>query len=107
MINRYGPWMDTNLLLPLGPRKCLVVFDYFLNASLKDDESFIQRSLKESEQVQIKISSCVKVFREDFSLQHITVEGMLQPLKKPCIVFIACFTQIWLHRVQEWRNRSL
>ncbi|GAB2267400.1 hypothetical protein Dimus_002384 [Dionaea muscipula] len=35
MINRYGPWMDTNLVLPLGPRKCQVVFDYFLDASLK------------------------------------------------------------------------
>lgn len=32
---RYGPWMDTNLVLPLGPRKCIVVFDYFLEASLK------------------------------------------------------------------------
>ncbi|XP_026458018.1 choline monooxygenase, chloroplastic-like isoform X2 [Papaver somniferum] len=35
MINRYGPWMDTNLVLPLGPNKCQVIFDYFLEASLK------------------------------------------------------------------------
>lgn len=35
MVNRYGPWMDTNLVLPLGPRKCKVIFDYFLDASLK------------------------------------------------------------------------
>ncbi|KAK3026281.1 hypothetical protein RJ639_041230 [Escallonia herrerae] len=34
MINRYGPWMDTNLVLPLGHRKCQVIFDYFLDASL-------------------------------------------------------------------------
>lgn len=27
--------MDTNLVLPLGPRKCQVIFDYFLDASLK------------------------------------------------------------------------
>lgn len=33
--DRYGPWMDTNLVLPLGPRKCLVVFDYFLEAPFK------------------------------------------------------------------------
>src|SRR5688572_4399467 len=32
---RYGPWMDTNLIVPLGPRKCKVVFDYFLDSSLK------------------------------------------------------------------------
>ncbi|KAG7545672.1 Aromatic-ring-hydroxylating dioxygenase alpha subunit C-terminal domain [Arabidopsis suecica] len=54
MINRYGPWMDTNLVLPLGPRKCKVVFDYFLDPSLKDDEAFIKRSLEESERVQIE-----------------------------------------------------
>lgn len=33
--NRYGPWMDTNLVIPLGPRKCQVIFDYFLEASVK------------------------------------------------------------------------
>lgn len=27
--------MDTNLVLPLGPRKCQVIFDYFLEAALK------------------------------------------------------------------------
>ncbi|CAA7048834.1 unnamed protein product [Microthlaspi erraticum] len=54
MINRYGPWMDTNLVIPLGPRKCKVVFDYFLDPSLKDDEAFIKRSLEESERVQLE-----------------------------------------------------
>ncbi|KAK4396720.1 Choline monooxygenase, chloroplastic [Sesamum angolense] len=52
MINRYGPWMDTNLVLPLGPRKCQVIFDYFLDASLKDDSAFIEKSLEHSEKVQ-------------------------------------------------------
>uniref|UniRef100_A0A7C9CTR8 Choline monooxygenase, chloroplastic n=1 Tax=Opuntia streptacantha TaxID=393608 RepID=A0A7C9CTR8_OPUST len=54
MINRYGPWMDTNLVLPLGPRKCQVVFDYFLDPSFKADTDFIERSLKDSEQVQVE-----------------------------------------------------
>ncbi|KAA8522737.1 hypothetical protein F0562_009102 [Nyssa sinensis] len=54
MINRYGPWLDTNLVLPLGPRKCQVIFDYFLDASLKDDISFIERSLEDSERVQME-----------------------------------------------------
>ncbi|WRX20018.1 Aromatic-ring-hydroxylating dioxygenase [Theobroma cacao] len=30
MINRYGPWMDTNLVIPLGPRRCLVMEDITL-----------------------------------------------------------------------------
>lgn len=54
MINRYGPWMDTNLVLPLGPRKCQVIFDYFIEAHLKDDKDFIERSLVDSERVQIE-----------------------------------------------------
>lgn len=37
MVNRYGPWMDTNLVIPLGPQKCQVIFDYFLDTSLKVD----------------------------------------------------------------------
>ncbi|PSS36381.1 Choline monooxygenase [Actinidia chinensis var. chinensis] len=54
MVNRYGPWMDTNLVLPLGSRKCQVIFDYFLDASLKDDDDFIQKSLEDSERVQME-----------------------------------------------------
>ncbi|KAK4265565.1 hypothetical protein QN277_026599 [Acacia crassicarpa] len=54
MINRYGPWMDTNLVLPLGHNKCRVVFDYYLEHSLKDDTDFIDRSLQDSEKVQIE-----------------------------------------------------
>ncbi|CAN6176934.1 unnamed protein product [Urochloa humidicola] len=64
MINRYGPWMDTNLAVPLGSNKCKVVFDYFLDKSLLDDQNFIERSLKDSEQVQIEdIALCEGVQR--------------------------------------------
>ncbi|XP_020586396.1 choline monooxygenase, chloroplastic [Phalaenopsis equestris] len=54
MINRYGPWMDTNLAFPLGPNKCQVIFDYFLDPSMMNDEEFIESSLKESEIVQME-----------------------------------------------------
>ncbi|TKW22887.1 hypothetical protein SEVIR_4G257300v4 [Setaria viridis] len=64
MINRYGPWMDTNLAVPLGSTKCKVVFDYFLDKSLLDDQNFIERSLKDSEQVQMEdIALCEGVQR--------------------------------------------
>ncbi|CAN1159870.1 Choline monooxygenase, chloroplastic [Linum perenne] len=54
MINRYGPWMDTNLVIPLGPTKCRVIFDYFIEPHLKDDKSYIEQSLIDSEKVQIE-----------------------------------------------------
>ncbi|KAI4970791.1 hypothetical protein ZWY2020_001705 [Hordeum vulgare] len=64
MINRYGPWMDTNLAVPLDATRCKVVFDYFLDESLLDDQDFINRSLKDSEQVQIEdIALCEGVQR--------------------------------------------
>ncbi|KAL7583913.1 hypothetical protein Lser_V15G44412 [Lactuca serriola] len=54
--------MDTNLVLPLGPRGCKVIFDYFLDASLKDDEAFVTGSLKDSEQVQMEdVTLCESV----------------------------------------------
>nr|XP_010927268.1 choline monooxygenase, chloroplastic [Elaeis guineensis] len=64
MVNRYGPWMDTNLVVPLGLTKCQVIFDYFLDYSLLDDKVFIERSLKESERVQMEdIALCEGVQR--------------------------------------------
>ncbi|KAK9269209.1 hypothetical protein L1049_000979 [Liquidambar formosana] len=100
MINRYGPWMDTNLVLPLGPSKCRVVFDYFLETSVKDDKAFIERSLEDSERVQgmcrWKILCCAKVFRRALSRWHIVVEDMLLLLRWLCTISIACFTKILL-----------
>ncbi|TVU07759.1 hypothetical protein EJB05_41128, partial [Eragrostis curvula] len=64
MINRYGPWMDTNLAVPLDSTRCKVVFDYFLDKSLLDDHNFIEKSLKDSEQVQLEdIALCEGVQR--------------------------------------------
>ncbi|CAM0909662.1 unnamed protein product [Alopecurus aequalis] len=54
MINRYGPWMDTNLAVPLDATRCKVVFDYFLDESLLHEQDFINISLKDSEQVQME-----------------------------------------------------
>ncbi|KAL6603243.1 hypothetical protein ACP70R_043604 [Stipagrostis hirtigluma subsp. patula] len=67
MINRYGPWMDTNLAVPLDSTRCKVVFDFFLDKSLLvavDDQKYIERSLKDSERVQIEdIALCEGVQR--------------------------------------------
>ena len=50
MINRYGPWMDTNTVLPLTADQCLVIFDYY-HAGLAETE-FLDQSLRASDQVQ-------------------------------------------------------
>lgn len=50
MVNRYGPWMDTNFVVPTGPKSCEVVFEYYLNQELSQER--IESDLKASEQVQ-------------------------------------------------------
>ena len=30
MYNRYGPWLDTNLVKPLADGRCVVQIDWFL-----------------------------------------------------------------------------
>jgi choline monooxygenase len=62
MLNRYGPMMDTNWVIPLGPERCRTVFDYFfVDAS---DPDFVARSLAASHQVQLEdVAICESVQR--------------------------------------------
>jgi len=60
MINRYGPIMDTNWIVPVGPQKCLTIFDYYFMEDAKPE--FIEASIKASEQVQIEdVAICESV----------------------------------------------
>lgn len=60
MINRYGPIMDTNWIIPVGHNKCLTVFDYYFLPTASDD--FVAASIKASEQVQIEdVAICESV----------------------------------------------
>ena len=51
MVNRYGPWMDTNIVTPTGPESCTVRFDWWLEEHLRHDRALIKHSLADSEQV--------------------------------------------------------
>ncbi len=54
MINRYGPMMDTNWVVPLGVSRTRVVFDYYFDASHAADAEFVERSLQASHTVQVE-----------------------------------------------------
>mmetsp|Transcript_11861 Transcript_11861/g.24944 ORF Transcript_11861/g.24944 Transcript_11861/m.24944 type:complete len:440 (-) Transcript_11861:235-1554(-) len=56
MINRYGPWMDTNIVFPITADRCRVVFDYFLDPShpSASDPTWVESSLADSHQVQVE-----------------------------------------------------
>ena len=52
MINAYEGVMDTNLVLPLGPDKCAVVFDYYFSDISTAAEKHNRESIAVSEIVQ-------------------------------------------------------
>jgi len=53
MLNRYGPILDTNWVLPLSAERCEVVFDYWFSATEGEEaQRFIQASLEASDDVQ-------------------------------------------------------
>jgi len=60
MINRYGPIMDTNWIVPIGHKKCLTIFDYYFMQDASAE--FVAASIKASEQVQIEdVAICESV----------------------------------------------
>ncbi|HEY1377665.1 MAG TPA: SRPBCC family protein [Gemmataceae bacterium] len=50
MVNLYAGVMDTNLVLPLGPERCRVVFDFYFADSTSAD--FVAQSLDVAERIQ-------------------------------------------------------
>ena len=69
MLNRYGPWLDINLVEPTGPQSCSVRFEYFLDQDFSADEGYVQESLAASETVQ----------QEDVKLCESVQRGLRSP----------------------------
>lgn len=62
MFNRYGRVLDINLVLPDGPDRCVVVFDYYFDPECS--EEFIEKALVDSHQVQMEdVDICESVQR--------------------------------------------
>ena len=51
-LNRYGPTLDTNLILPLSADRCEVVFDYYHDGTPEQAEAFIEDSIENSDETQ-------------------------------------------------------
>ena len=66
MLNRYGPVLDANVVVPTGPERCAVVFDWWMEPAAAADEAFVARSLAASEQVQ----------REDVAICEAVQQGL-------------------------------
>jgi choline monooxygenase len=65
MLNLYQGVMDTNLVLPLGPDRCRVIFDfYFADVDTADGQRFAADSMAVGHQVQLEdVGICEEVQR--------------------------------------------
>lgn len=65
MLNRYGPILDTNFVVPMGHDRTRVIFDfYFRDTQGAEAQEFIERSIAASERVQDEdVSICESVQR--------------------------------------------
>ncbi len=65
MLNLYDGVMDTNIVLPLGPDRCRVVFDFFFaQTEGAAAEKFMPKSMAVAHQVQLEdIGICEEVQR--------------------------------------------
>ncbi|MEZ4240866.1 MAG: SRPBCC family protein [Myxococcota bacterium] len=64
MLNRYGPCLDTNLVLPLSPGRARVVFDFWFTAERAADTAWVGASIADSARTQqedVDVSERVQV----------------------------------------------
>lgn len=66
-INRYGRCMDTNIILPITPDRCQVIFDWYFDYDDPDDwttQKYIKKGISDSDAVQKEdITLCESVQR--------------------------------------------
>jgi choline monooxygenase len=64
MINLYQGVMDTNLVLPLGPDRCKVLFDFYFAAGGPEGERLNEDSMAVAHQIQLEdVGVCEEVQR--------------------------------------------
>jgi choline monooxygenase len=53
MVNRYGPCLDSNLVVPLGPDRCRVDYEfYFAKSQGEGEDSFAEESMEQADVTQ-------------------------------------------------------
>ncbi|MEM6992773.1 MAG: SRPBCC family protein [Myxococcota bacterium] len=65
MLNRYGPCLDSNLVIPLGPDRCRVEYEfYFLDTDGPEAQAFVRESIEQADVTQREdIAICESVQR--------------------------------------------
>eukprot|EP00118_Oscarella_pearsei_P029120 m.3709 g.3709 ORF g.3709 m.3709 type:complete len:393 (+) comp9723_c0_seq1:184-1362(+) len=66
LVHFYGIWFETNRIIPLGARKCKVVFDYWIereaSKKVEDLDDFVNSCVTASDQIQLEdVAVCESV----------------------------------------------
>ncbi|KAK9806625.1 hypothetical protein WJX73_001477 [Symbiochloris irregularis] len=91
MINRYGSWMDTNLVVPLSAGQCRVDFDWWAHPSLAQDQRAVELGIESSDQVQREDVQLCEAVQQGLQSSAYT-SGRYAPCEAPMFHF-----HRWLH----------
>ncbi len=81
MVNFYWPWVDVNFVVPTGPGRCEVIFDWWVDASRAGDTRFVENGLAASDRVQAEDASiCSQVQKGMRSASY--EQGRYSPIRE-------------------------
>jgi choline monooxygenase len=78
MLNRYGRVLDVNVVLPLGPERCEVRFDWWMEREASRDEAAVARCIAASEAVQLEDAAICEAVQRGLRSSSYT-RGRLAP----------------------------
>ena len=102
MINIYGGAMDTNLVLPLGPDRCRVIFDfYFARTEGPEAERFIADSIALCTRSSWKTSRFARTCRRDWLADRTPQAASAYAARSRAIISIACSPAVCKGKLKE------
>ncbi len=108
MLNVHDGVVDTNLVLPLGPDRCRVVFDfYFAESGPAADAQFRADSMNLAHQVQLEDAGICEEVQQGLPAERSTPGASASSAKRRAIIFIANWLGCFQPRVIEHGRLTL
>nr|AEW31326.1 choline monooxygenase [Haloxylon persicum] len=93
-VERYGPWMTTMHVQPLGLRKCKLVVDYYLEESKLGDKEYIEKGIAINDNVQAEDKVLCESVQRGLETPAYSSGRYVMPIEKGIHHF-----HCWLHQI--------
>eukprot|EP01102_Stenamoeba_stenopodia_P008564 TRINITY_DN2473_c0_g1_i1.p1 TRINITY_DN2473_c0_g1~~TRINITY_DN2473_c0_g1_i1.p1 ORF type:complete len:356 (+),score=92.72 TRINITY_DN2473_c0_g1_i1:603-1670(+) len=103
-INRYGPMLDTNLVIPISHDKTAIIFDYFFEEKYMNDKDFLQKSIAASRKVQEEDTSVCELIQEGLTTKGYNT-GRYSPTMETPTYHFHQFLSDCLHKYVATKQR--